>query len=142
MIATDFSLNLNRILVLNSRYNTDYGIFAPHNHYARGNFILVFIQYTLYRGLWEGLAHLINNFLNHGNYLVYGLAATALWVLGIPHGFAVVHGKNRRGALVFDNADVIKDAIVLPWTFICAKDRTSEQSLGRYAYKNLLNTKL
>lgn len=70
---------------------------------------------------------LANTFLNHGNYLAYGLAATVLWVLGIPHSFAVMHGKTRRGALVFDVADLIKDAIVLPWAFICAKDKTTEQ---------------
>ena len=68
-----------------------------------------------------------NDFLNHGNYLAYGLAATTLWVLGIPHGFAVMHGKTRRGALVFDVADLIKDAIVLPWAFICAKENATEQ---------------
>jgi len=68
-----------------------------------------------------------NAFLNHGNYLAYGLAASTLWVLGIPHGFAVMHGKTRRGALVFDVADLIKDAIVLPWAFICAKEGMSEQ---------------
>jgi CRISPR-associated protein Cas1 len=68
-----------------------------------------------------------NDFLNHGNYLAYGLAATTLWVLGIPHGFAVMHGKTRRGALVFDIADLIKDALVLPWAFICAKENASEQ---------------
>lgn len=68
-----------------------------------------------------------NDFLNHGNYLAYGLAATALWVLGIPHGFAVMHGKTRRGALVFDIADLIKDAIVLPWAFVCAKENATEQ---------------
>lgn len=68
-----------------------------------------------------------NGFLNHGNYLAYGLAATTLWVLGIPHGFAVMHGKTRRGALVFDIADLIKDAIVLPWAFICAKEKATEQ---------------
>jgi len=68
-----------------------------------------------------------NLFLNHGNYLAYGLGATTLWVLGIPHGFAVMHGKTRRGALVFDVADLIKDAIILPWAFICAKERMSEQ---------------
>ncbi|WP_235602975.1 type I-F CRISPR-associated endonuclease Cas1f [Piscirickettsia litoralis] len=68
-----------------------------------------------------------NQFLNHGNYLAYGLAATALWVLGIPHGFAVMHGKTRRGALVFDVADLIKDALVLPWSFICAQKKHSEQ---------------
>ena len=68
-----------------------------------------------------------NDFLNHGNYLAYGLAASTLWVLGIPHGFAVMHGKTRRGALVFDVADLIKDAIVLPWAFICAKENATEQ---------------
>ncbi|HFF8521479.1 TPA: type I-F CRISPR-associated endonuclease Cas1f [Providencia rettgeri] len=68
-----------------------------------------------------------NGFLNHGNYLAYGLAASCLWVLGIPHGFAVMHGKTRRGALVFDVADLIKDAIVLPWAFICAKEEATEQ---------------
>lgn len=70
---------------------------------------------------------LANDFLNHGNYLAYGLAACALWVLGIPHGFAVMHGKTRRGALVFDVADLIKDAIVLPWAFICAQENATEQ---------------
>ncbi len=68
-----------------------------------------------------------NAFLNHGNYLAYGLAATTLWVLGIPHGFAVMHGKTRRGALVFDIADLIKDAIILPWAFISAKENAKEQ---------------
>ncbi|MBO9494857.1 type I-F CRISPR-associated endonuclease Cas1 [Thalassotalea sp. G20_0] len=68
-----------------------------------------------------------NSFLNHGNYLAYGLAATTLWVLGIPHGFAVMHGKTRRGALVFDVADLIKDTLVLPWSFICAKEGATEQ---------------
>ena len=53
-----------------------------------------------------------NTFLNHGNYLAYGLAASTLWVLGIPHGFAVLHGKTRRGALVFDIADQIGRAHV------------------------------
>jgi len=67
-----------------------------------------------------------NSFLNHGNYLAYGLAASTLWVLGIPHGFPVMHGKTRRGALVFDVADLVKDALVLPWAFIAAKHRYSE----------------
>lgn len=70
---------------------------------------------------------LANQFLNHGNYLAYGLAACTLWVLGIPHGFAVMHGKTRRGALVFDVADLIKDAIVLPMAFVCAAEKCSEQ---------------
>ncbi|RZG83092.1 type I-F CRISPR-associated endonuclease Cas1 [Acinetobacter sp. WCHAc060033] len=77
------------------------------------------------RNLEQG--DLANDFLNHGNYLAYGLAATTLWVLGIPHGFAVMHGKTRRGALVFDVADLIKDAVVLPYAFICAKEKMTEQ---------------
>lgn len=70
---------------------------------------------------------LANSFLNHGNYLAHGLAASTLWVLGIPHGFAVMHGKTRRGALVFDVADLVKDAIVLPWSFICARENATDQ---------------
>lgn len=68
-----------------------------------------------------------NGFLDHGNYLTYGLGATALWVLGLPHSFAVMHGKTRRGALVFDVADLVKDALILPWAFVCAKEKQSEK---------------
>lgn len=68
-----------------------------------------------------------NRFLDHGNYLAYGLAATATWVLGLPHGLAVLHGKTRRGGLVFDTADLIKDAIVLPLAFTSAMAGHDEQ---------------
>lgn len=68
-----------------------------------------------------------NQFLDHGNYLAYGLAATATWVLGLPHGLAVLHGKTRRGGLVFDAADLIKDATILPQAFISAKRGDTEQ---------------
>ena len=84
---------------------------------------------------------LANDFLNHGNYLAYGLAATALWVLGIPHGFAVMHGKTRRGALVFDIADLVKDAIVLPWAFICAKEKNSEQEFRQICLQKFVEHK-
>lgn len=63
---------------------------------------------------------LANKFLDYGNYLAYGLAATAAWVIGLPHGLAVLHGKTRRGGLVFDIADLVKDALVLPNAFIAA----------------------
>jgi len=77
-----------------------------------------------------------NAFLNHGNYLAYGLGATTLWVLGIPHGFAVMHGKTRRGALVFDVADLIKDTLILPWAFICAKEKSTEQEFRQQCLQN------
>jgi CRISPR-associated protein Cas1 len=82
-----------------------------------------------------------NAFLNHGNYLAYGLAATTLWVLGIPHGFAVMHGKTRRGALVFDIADLIKDTLILPWAFICAKEGATEQQFRQQCLDNFIRHK-
>ena len=82
-----------------------------------------------------------NAFLNHGNYLAYGLAASTLWVLGIPHGFAVLHGKTRRGALVFDVADLIKDTLILPWAFICAKEGATEQEFRQQCLQNFVQHK-
>ncbi|NOQ93067.1 MAG: type I-F CRISPR-associated endonuclease Cas1, partial [Methylophaga sp.] len=82
-----------------------------------------------------------NAFLNHGNYLAYGLAATTLWVLGISPGFAVMHGKTRRGALVFDIADLIKDTLILPWAFICAKEGASEQEFRQQCLQNFTKHK-
>lgn len=65
-------------------------------------------------------ADMANRFLDQGNYLAYGLAAVAAWVTGIPHALAVMHGKTRRGGLVFDIADLIKDALVMPQAFVAA----------------------
>lgn len=79
------------------------------------------------RGERGEASDLANRFLDHGNYLAYGLGATATWVLGIPHGLAVLHGKTRRGGLVFDVADLVKDAVVLPQAFISAMRGDDEQ---------------
>lgn len=78
-----------------------------------------------------------NRFLDHGNYLAYGLGATATWVLGIPHGLAVLHGKTRRGGLVFDVADLIKDAAILPQAFISAVRGDEEQEFRQACIENL-----
>ena len=78
-----------------------------------------------------------NRFLDHGNYLAYGLAASATWVLGIPHGLAVLHGKTRRGGLVFDVADLIKDALILPQAFISAMRGDEEQEFRQACIDNL-----
>jgi CRISPR-associated protein Cas1 len=69
-----------------------------------------------------------NRFLDHGNYLAYGLGATATWVLGLPHGLAILHGKTRRGGLVFDVADLVKDATILPQAFLSAMRGDEEQA--------------
>lgn len=41
-------------------------------------------------------------------------------MLGLPHGLAVLHGKTRRGGLVFDIADLVKDVLILPQAFLAA----------------------
>lgn len=66
-------------------------------------------------------ADLCNGFLDHGNYIAYGYAAVTLCGLGISFAMPLLHGKTRRGALVFDLADVIKDGYVMPLAFECAK---------------------
>lgn len=81
-----------------------------------------------------------NQFLDHGNYLAYGLAATATWVLGLPHGLAVLHGKTRRGGLVFDVADLVKDAVILPQAFVSAMKGHSEQEFRTQCIERLTRT--
>lgn len=78
-----------------------------------------------------------NRFLDHGNYLAYGLGATATWVLGLPHGLAVLHGKTRRGGLVFDAADLVKDASILPQAFLSAMRGDDEQQFRRNCIETL-----
>ena len=81
-----------------------------------------------------------NRFLDHGNYLAYGLGATAAWVLGLPHGLAVLHGKTRRGGLVFDIADLVKDAVILPQAFVSAMRGHGEQEFRQYCIEALTRT--
>lgn len=81
-----------------------------------------------------------NRFLDHGNYLAYGLGATATWVLGLPHGLAVLHGKTRRGGLVFDVADLVKDAVILPLAFVCAMRGDTEQDFRQACIEALTRT--
>ncbi|MDP2369603.1 type I-F CRISPR-associated endonuclease Cas1f [Rhodoferax sp.] len=81
-----------------------------------------------------------NGFLDHGNYLAYGLAASATWVLGLPHGLAVLHGKTRRGGLVFDVADLVKDAVILPQAFLSAMKGDDEQAFRRACIEQLTGT--
>lgn len=81
-----------------------------------------------------------NRFLDHGNYLAYGLGATATWVLGLPHGLAVLHGKTRRGGLVFDVADLVKDALILPQAFVSAMRGDSEQEFRDNCIETLVQT--
>jgi CRISPR-associated protein Cas1 len=74
----------------------------------------------------------VNSFLTMGNYLAYGIAGVCLWVLGINYSFALLHGKTIRGALVFDIADIIKDAIVLPAAFFCFATNKTKKEFKNY----------
>lgn len=94
-------------------------------------------QYSRFTRREQGQSSdLANQFLDQGNYLAYGLGATACWVLGLPHGLAVLHGKTRRGGLVFDAADLIKDALILPQAFISALRDDDESEFRQCCIEN------
>lgn len=85
---------------------------------------------------------LVNDLIDTQNYYAYGLAGTALWILGIPYAFAVLHGDTRRGALVFDLADVVKDGILLPQAFISSKAGLDKSAHKKEVAKTLQLTKV
>jgi CRISPR-associated protein Cas1 len=102
-----------------------------HNHLMAAEGILTKELYKLYaskqkipkfkRAHGEGKrdteAAIANSRLDQGNYIAYGIAGAALWSLGIPASLSFFHGKTRAGGLVFDLADIFKDAVVLPVAF-------------------------
>lgn len=142
----DKYLHGNGINLNNERLNRVLEVFSSQIEKAKDVQKLLQIEATMTKALYKEVSAIIgienfirdrdavdnaNRFLNHGNYLSYGLSATVLWCLGISHSFAVMHGKTRRGALVFDVADLIKDAIVLPCSFIAAKENNSDEEFRK-----------
>ncbi|EIC20988.1 type I-F CRISPR-associated endonuclease Cas1f [Thiorhodovibrio frisius] len=77
-------------------------------------------------GETDNSAARVNSFLDHGNYIAYGYAAMILNALGISFSLPLLHGKTRRGALVFDIADLIKDAWVMPTAFAVGANEKSK----------------
>jgi len=71
----------------------------------------------------------VNSMLDHGNYLAYGYAAVALYALGISYCFPLLHGKTRRGGLVFDIADLFKDWLVMPAAFAHGSKNEPDKNL-------------
>lgn len=49
----------------------------------------------------------------------------------------MLHGKTRRGGLVFDAADLVKDAVILPQAFISAMRGEDEQQFRRGCIEGL-----
>ncbi len=134
---SSFMLNRERLLSLLTRYEQNLENCRNNQELMAQEAVMTKALYKLaaeavsygdfLRAKRGGGVDLANRFLDHGNYLAYGLAAVATWVIGLPHGLAVLHGKTRRGGLVFDVADLIKDALVLPQAFIAAMAGEDEQ---------------
>ena len=49
----------------------------------------------------------------------------------------MLHGKTRRGGLVFDAADLVKDAAILPQAFLSAMRGDDEQAFRRNCIASL-----
>ena len=84
---------------------------------------------------------LFNSHLDHANYLAYGLSAVALWTLGLPHQMAINHGATRRGALVFDVADIIKDGIIMPVAMQAAQQGLPDNKMRKRCISELNKSK-
>lgn len=69
------------------------------------------------------------------------MAASTLYALGISYAFPLNHGKTRRGALVFDVADVIKDAIIMPIAFYSAYVGEADNEFRKRCIENIYSSK-
>jgi len=81
-----------------------------------------------------------NSYIDNGNYLAYGLASVCLWTLGIPFQMAVNHGMTRRGALVFDVADMIKDGVILPNAMLSAHEGEPRSKMRKKCIRAMHDT--
>jgi CRISPR-associated protein Cas1 len=84
---------------------------------------------------------LFNSYLDNGNYLAYGLASVVLWTYGLPYQMAVNHGYTRRGAMVFDVADIIKDGVIMPVAMKCAAEGLSQTEMRKKCIENIRSNK-
>lgn len=75
--------------------------------------------------------HIINNtnlyYLLYFNKAIFNTKGLIMDDLSPKDLKTILHGKTRRGELVFDIADLIKDTLVLPNAFIAAIEGDSEQ---------------
>jgi len=81
----------------------------------------------------------INGHLTHLNYIAYGISATILYAFGISHSFSVLHGKTRRGALVFDIADLFKDGLSIPLAFYAGTNGMSDSEIKHLYIKKVFD---
>jgi|SRR6185437_10944409 len=132
--VNDFPLPLDKMETINQRYKSKIEkaalpqeLMGYEGEYTKSLFALLAKELlnTAFVREQHG-TDLVNRNLDQSNYLAYGLGGSVLWVLGIPHSFPVSHGLTRKGALVFDIADMIKDACILPVAFHLSKQGKSD----------------
>jgi CRISPR-associated protein Cas1 len=76
----------------------------------------------------------VNALLNAGNNIAYGMAANALWSLGVSPAFPLIHGRTNHSSLIFDIADLVKDGVVLPWAFEY-KNASMKEAVSELRYR-------
>ena len=94
------------------------------------------------KGSRQSREDVINGFLDHGNYIAYGYAAVTLNGLGISFALPLLHGKTRRGGLVFDVADLVKDAYVMPLAFARGSSGVKQQVFRDELIERFQNTEI
>ncbi|MGL5336266.1 MAG: type I-F CRISPR-associated endonuclease Cas1f, partial [Enterovibrio sp.] len=98
--GSDRELLAEKFNVQDPMLQTAFSTFTQRTDNANENSNLLLTEAQLTKTLYKYAANYVNFadftrehqatdkancFLNHGNYLAYGLAASCLWVLGIPH---------------------------------------------------------
>jgi CRISPR-associated protein Cas1 len=130
-IHVDPAACIHAYLPLMEASKTTEDLLSAEAHLAKSLYALLAKNFGVEFSRKPRTAEFANAFLDSGNYLAYGLAGCCLWILGIPFSYPLVHGKTRRGALVFDVADIIKDAIIMPNAFISAAAEEKESQCRR-----------
>jgi CRISPR-associated protein Cas1 len=73
----------------------------------------------------------LGRMIQHSNYLAYGLASCAIFLTGLSTSFPLLHGATRRGGVVFDVADLIKDSVTLPMAMYAYAQKFDEKEMRR-----------
>jgi CRISPR-associated endonuclease Cas1 subtype I-F len=75
----------------------------------------------------------VNTLLSAGNDLVRGLAANAIWSMGLSPALTLLKDRKNGSSLIYDVADLVKDVLVLPWAFEYSKS-TKKDALAQLRY--------
>jgi CRISPR-associated protein Cas1 len=117
---------------------TKENILGYEANYAKSLYRILSEHYNIqFKRLPQSKYNRVNELIDSHNYYAYGIASGSLWVLGIPHAFPVLHGDTRRGALVFDVADIIKDSFLLPVAFRSAYNNIEKENHKKECLKIL-----